>query len=493
MDKLNLKKYFSKSGVIFSAVYLILLGTYWYFSTTDLYNVLLCNLLLIFACNIVYGAVNYKKRVMFLLFNVMIFMFLLSRPTIYMLRQSAWYNIFGPTTNITALNCILFSMVALLLGTVVAEKLFPRLRRKEKKARKKLPKIDLKVMGIITFVVMVGCLLCFGIKELDALLFMRGKAYEAYYSEYQPRVPYIINLVAGFYDFSVFAFLATKPNKKISYVVLGAYVLSGIPMLIVGLRNPFMLKAVFAFVYFVIRNRERLPKGKKWIGKIEKAMIIIAIPVVILGMGVMNYLRSGEAVDLNPSEIAVDFLFKQGTTYDTVLQGIAYEDWIPGEPRYFSFGPLYDNYVYGKLGNIVLGTDPDYIGSGNCFRSAYNSHSFAHAISYVVQGSSYLAGEGRGTSYVVENYVDFGYFGVFIISFLLGMFIAFLWNLFGRFWLLNTVILGVFASLPLMPRETTLYAFMDVLDYHFFVFIIGIVVLYGAVMLLKKKLKKQTD
>ena len=94
---------------------------------------------------------------------------------------------------------------------------------------------------------------------------------------------------------------------------------------------------------------------------------------------------------------------------------------------------------------------------------------------------------------MVENYVDFGYFGVFIISSLLGMFIAFLWNLFGRFWLLNTVILGVFASLPLMPRETTLYAFMDVLDYHFFVFIIGIVVLYGAVMLLKKKLKKQTD
>ena len=41
MDKLYLKKYFSKSGVIFSAVYLILLGTYWYFSTTDLYNVLL--------------------------------------------------------------------------------------------------------------------------------------------------------------------------------------------------------------------------------------------------------------------------------------------------------------------------------------------------------------------------------------------------------------------------------------------------------------------
>lgn len=42
-----------------------------------------------------------------------------------------------------------------------------------------------------------------------------------------------------------------------------------------------------------------------------------------------------------------------------------------------------------------------------------------------------------------------------------------------------------------MPRETTLYAFMDVLDYHFFVFIIGIVVLYGAVMLLKEI--KKTD
>ena len=490
MDKLNLKKYFSKSRVIFSAVYIVLLCTYWFLTTTNLYNLLLCNLLLVLVCNIVYGALNYKRRIMLILFNFMLFMFLLSRPTVYMFRQTAWYTFFSESTNVTALNCILLSSVALLLGYVTAEKAYPFFKRKNKKVVSRLPHIDSKIMGIITFSVMVICMLCFFAKDIDALMFMRGKAYESYFVDYQSRLPYIINFVAGFYDFSVFAFLATKPDKKISYVVLGAYVLSGIPMLIIGLRNPFMLKAVFAFVYFVIRNKERLPNGKKWIDKFEKILIIVSIPLVIMGMGVMNYMRSGEAVDLNPSEIAVDFLFKQGTTYDTVLQGIAYESSSPEEPRIFSFGPLYDNYVYGKLGNIVLGTDPDYIGSGNCFRSAYNSHSFAHAISYVVQGSGYLAGEGRGTSYLVENYVDFGYLGVFIVSFVLGMLLSWLRNMFGKIWLLNTVVLAIFASLPLMPRETTLYAIMDVLDYHFFVFIIGIFVLYGGTVFFKK-IRKQ--
>ncbi len=489
MDRLNFKKYLSKSSAIFLGVYLFLLCTYTWLTTTDLYNLLLCNVLLVLGCNLVYGAVKYQKRFLFLLFNLMIFVFVLSRPTIYMIRQTAWYVFFSPSINITALNCIVLSLVALFIGSVAAEAISSRWHAEKIQPKIHLPRVNMKVMGILTLVVMIVCGLCFGAKELDALLFMRDKAYEAYFVEYQSRLPYLINFIAGFYDFSVFSFLATKPSKKISYAVLGAYVLSGVPMLMIGLRNPFMLKAVFAFTYFVIRNREHLLDGKKWIGKIEKIMIVVAIPLAIIGMGILNYTRSDEAVDLNPARIAVDFLFKQGTTYDTVLQGIAYESDLPGEPRNFSFGPLYDTYVYGKLGNVVLGTDPNYIGSGNCFRSAYNSHSFAHAISYVVQGSGYLAGEGRGTSYLVENYVDFGYLGVFIISFLLGALLSFLWNLFGRSWLLNTVVLAIICSLPLMPRETTLYAVMEVLDYHFITFMIGMIVLYGAAVFAKKHWK----
>lgn len=489
MNKLQFKKFFSVPAIIFLGIYFVLLVLYSILASMGLYDLLLCDLLLIFVCNIIYGVSNYKKRFLFILFHLMIFVFLLSRPTIYMLRQTAWYTIFSTAVNVIALNCILLSLVALLIGNILVELSIESFQGKKIEFRGKIPHINTRVMAIVTFVVMIICALCFGFKELDALLFMRGKAYEAYFAEYQPRIPYLINFVAGLYDFSVFAFLATKPTKKVSYIVLGAYVLSGVPMLIIGLRNPFMLKAVFSFTYFVIRNREHLPNGKKWIGKFEKTMIVLSIPLVVLAMGVINYTRSGEEVDLNVTGIAVDFLFKQGTTYDTVLQGIAYESSLPGEARYFSFGPLYDNYVYGKVGNIVLGTDPDYIGTGNSFRSAYNSHSFAHAISYVVLGSNYIAGEGRGTSYLVENYVDFGYLGVFLVSFVLGGVLSFIWKAFGKHWIVSAAILGMIFNLSLMPRETTLYPVIDILGYHFIVFIIGIIALYGVVSVVKKRWK----
>ena len=60
---------------------------------------------------------------------------------------------------------------------------------------------------------------------------------------------------------------------------------------------------------------------KKWIGKKEKIIIICAIPVMVLSMGAFNYLRAGESVNMSIPDLVVDFAYKQGTTYDTVLQG----------------------------------------------------------------------------------------------------------------------------------------------------------------------------
>ena len=86
-------------------------------------------------------------------------------------------------------------------------------------------------------------------------------------------------------------FLSTKPKKKWAFGVLSLNIVSTIPSLIVGIRNPLVLACVFSFIYYFIRDA--LGDEEKWIGKIEKIMIAVATPIGICLLAAYTYIRKG--------------------------------------------------------------------------------------------------------------------------------------------------------------------------------------------------------
>ena len=91
-------------------------------------------------------------------------------------------------------------------------------------------------------------------------------------------------------------------------------------------------------------------------------------------------------------------------------------------------------------------------------------------------GDSYLMGHGRGTSYVLENYLDFGFLGVFILSAILGSVISCLnSSLFSKSYYIRIFALLTTLNLILLPRFTYSGFF-----YYFFdmKFIISITIMF---------------
>ena len=77
--------------------------------------------------------------------------------------------------------------------------------------------------------------------------------------------------------YSLCLYLSTFPSKKQSLLPLLLYGGSAIPALIVGVRNPIILNCMFIFLYYFIRDT--LNDKEKWIGKFEKIVLIVSIPV----------------------------------------------------------------------------------------------------------------------------------------------------------------------------------------------------------------------
>lgn len=82
------------------------------------------------------------------------------------------------------------------------------------------------------------------------------------------------------------------------------------------------------------------------------------------------------------------------------------------------------------------------------------SNSLAHNLAYVYRKDEYLAGNGNGSSYLLEIFADYGYIGVFIASILLGIILIFLVVSFKRNnLLLSTIALICISNILFIPRS----------------------------------------
>ncbi len=435
--------------MVFSII-LFILGT-----INNYFNVMLMGVILVFTNNIIYGLENRKSRMLFLIFNVMIFVFLLSRPFISMMRGDAWWYFKKNDVNF-AMNSLMLTLLSLIFGQYIGERSICKKNIKIDKFTI-FDKYDcnyIKGLRFISICLFYMSMAFFLLTELEKLIYMRGKNYEMLYSSFKTQLPYFIIAIGSMQKYFLCVFLSTFPKKAEAFIPLSLYVISALPSLIIGLRNPIVLNVIFCIIYYFIRDI--YDKKEKWVGAMEKTLMIIAAPICILLLGAYNYIRAGQKINGNGAlDLFVDFLYKQGVSFDVLCIGhntipkIKYTGFVN-----YTFGGIIDYFTHNKIAQLIFNAKS--LGSGNNINMALYSNSFAHRMSYAARGQEYLEGNGWGSSYILETYADFGYIGIIIFSILIGILLSYMVYLVNKGVFHSTVVFLILTNIFFLPRDAAL-------------------------------------
>ena len=183
-----------------------------------------------------------------------LFTFQISRPFIGMCKGRKWWEeSFQKEENIWfALTLIVITETALYIGANIIKFFHIKIRENNTRSSDSIfCKAEFvsnlrKVSMIVFYVTMLFYL----IEQFEPLIKIGTGNYLDYYTNYSSSLPGFFHTLASFARYSICVFLATLPEKKKTFIPLSLYVLSTIPSLLIGVRNPAMLSLLFVLSYY---------------------------------------------------------------------------------------------------------------------------------------------------------------------------------------------------------------------------------------------------
>ena len=456
---------------------------------TNDYRYALFATLLFWAYGMLVGTLNLSRLYGYTIMNFMLFVFFLSRPILANFYDVEW-TIWNDGIVEKGLLLVFISEVALFAGSHISKSVNPE----DQICIKKSQNYNESVQTALLIIALVTASMS-AYSTLKNYSHFSGLSYESLYVEGGPSDNIIVRAATTIYPYSVFAYLATMPQKKKAIAVLGIYVLLGVPTFLLGNRASLVLRIAFAVAYFFIRDFTTGINTERWIKKSLKIGFIAFVIASIVFLGAFNYYRAGKDPNAEtPIPIMLDFFYRQGTTFDTVCQGLQYQTKIMEIPHTapYSFGSVYDTVVHSTLIRKIFNTS--YLGSGNSMNMVINGNSLAHKLSYVVLGDIYyLSGHGRGSSYLIELYYDGGLALIGVFSFVLGIYLASINRIIqqGK-WFINTLVIATLSRVFYIPRSSTFDFIAFLFTPHFWL-IIGAAVFALFVSGSTDKLRKESD
>lgn len=467
---------------IFSYTVTIFLGISYIYN--DSIVTLLLTLVMLIVSSTLYCFNNIKYYIIHLIFYITIFLFLVSRPTIDYFKYGL-INTYQEDAYRFSFLAVIISIIGLNIGGLLVSK-----KEKNKKQVDEIQKSSSFINSIrkVSLVVFFVSYPFYLVRLVERLMYRINVSYYEYYAEFKSELPYFTYTLSTFVVYAMCIYLATKPSKRNSTIVLGLFVTANVINLLIGTRNPFVLSLIFSFIYYFMRNQTE--KGV-WIGVKEKVVLYIGTPVMMLVMGFLNYARDGEGIgNMSLSELLIDFIYKQGTSFGVLARGYLYGSNLPiREFRNYTFSPIIEYITRGNLG-ILFGGTP-FVSANNSIELALESDRYAHNISYIVLGQDYLAGHGIGGSYVMEVYTDYGMIGLFLLSIIMGIsFIFMMKSSYKPGILLFSITLLILNNLFFMPRGSFTESFYNLVTLQFWGIVIVIFFLAG---LIKRRVKYVVD
>lgn len=214
---------------------------------------------------------------------------------------------------------------------------------------------------------------------------------------------------------------ATLPDKRDFYKIGKIYLFYSFLTVFEGARGTFLINIlVFGAI---IAYFQCMRPNEKWFDKQRYARwAMIGVPLVMIASVAINIGRNGDdwrKVDL--TEAITDFVYQQGVTGLNLKRAYEIESSIP-EPvsGFYTLEFLHSGLPARLLGNKVY--------SGYNVEHALEGNSMKFALAYATMGTSFIEGQGTGSSFIIETFYDFGYIGIALGSILY----AFLFSLLHR-------------------------------------------------------------
>ncbi len=436
---------------------------------------------LLFLSNLFFGFCEGKSRFIFLFFHLALFTFLIARPFILIVQGQDWVW-YGEEATWASLMMLFLSLLALRFGAIIGDGILKRYDSIEK--RTALPekteyetafRESLAIISLIIFLIFIAMSFAEGIEKL---MFMQQRDYNEFYLSFETALPGAVVTMGAMAKYAMCIFLATLPKKRAASIVLLIYLLDALPDFIIGIRNPVVLRIIFILVYFIFRDV--IDNKEKWVGLFEKVLIIIVTPWLVAFLGIYSNIRQDSEVSTGILESIAGFFYNQGTSFDTIRSVYVAIPNLPtaGGIKNYTFGPFTDYLVHGSIGQKLFGAVD--IGSTNSAVKAIYGSNLAHSSYYVIDKNMYLQGFGRGSSYMLENYVDWGYAGVIIFSIILGVLLILLLLMMKKDnTLLRTIALVSLLGLFFIPRAEALDWITFLVYIQFWALIIIVYLLAG--------------
>lgn len=450
-------------------------------------DLLLVAVLLLFLFSLLYGLECIKDRFIYVFFNFACMFFLYGRNVIELLSGENWSARFPDPINLTTCNILFLSQLFLFLGALacqhISERKVPLPECSQQNTQKE---IFLHNLRKVSFWMYLFCAVFSLLCEGEKIILMQGQDYAHYYTGLQSRLPSVFSSIAALAKFCLCVFLATRPRKATATVVLVIYIISAVPMFIIGQRNSLISAFAFAVCYFIIRQSNLQAGEKKWFGKGLVIAIVVALPFLMAFLSLYESIRQGISVsNVNIFESVLNLFRTQGITYNVIAKGISHMEELPSTNINYTFGPIIEYFRSNTITQMLFHT-ASY--KKQSIEMALYGNSFGDTISYLELGEGYFTGAGLGSSYMVEAFVDFGYTGLCIFSLVLGYLQISMVKSFGKNPFTSFVSMVFLLQLFMLPRSSATGWAVLLLYIPMYVLLFGIVMLTG---LLQKNTAKR--
>lgn len=258
--------------------------------------------------------------------------------------------------------------------------------------------------------------------------------------------PSIVRYIASFFPLMCFVALGIIKEDKYIYTTLILYLVYLCYTLLTGVRGEFgigiLVLIMYLFVHkYIIKNCHI---DLKKVFKIGLCFAVI-VPIAAIGLNLLNYLRNNEDIkNFNALGQVQSFFVNQGSSVNLISMALENEEFLKSQNTLYVFGPFLEN-VESKINKIFPSFE---------FKTLNNkSTSFAADVTIIELGADgYNSGQGLGSQYLAELYIDFGYIGIILFSIILGCVIYILSNFYKYGVIGSSASLLLIQSILYLPR-----------------------------------------
>ncbi|PID82377.1 MAG: hypothetical protein CSB16_01375 [Clostridiales bacterium] len=482
-----MKKYLKNKKLTLTAILVIFLV--WMiieFYNSNLESSVVVLIFGIWLVGIVYSIYDLNRNIFFLVFLFGFFNFLIGRSILILFGIFEEVYTYTPSDSLNGQILILISITSLVIGYILFDNYLlsknknitnisgDKSYNSEKNNRIKFIS---KCLYIFTYPFLI-------FSVIITVAYVMKNGYLSLYVGNYVKTSFIVKKIADISVVSFYFFLATMPKKKEAKPFLFLFFIYLFLSLLTGSRFDFFIGLLIIFIYYILRNS--INSEKLWFPNKYYKYLTVFLIIIVIFFTFYNFFRFGSnsiaiMKKMGPLKMVTRFSYDQGVNVNIPKRIFKYSDQIPDD-RYYTTFSIYKFYNR----NVSRITGKKFI-SGNSKFKALMTPSLADRLSYIMYPERYLNGEGGGSSYVAEVYLDFGYFGLIIANFLIVLLLFAINKMIRRNYL--SFVLGIYMLMGLLksPRAQTDLFLVKVLDPAIWICFLFIYVIYITKFDLKLK------